>query len=161
MTSTIPRSTSRTFLVVVTLVLAAVVLFMSGFVVWPRLGGMHSWGLFAPMGLMSLLNLALAIWVGIDAERRSGQGILWGLLVFFTSIIGLIVYLLVGPVTERQRATGVSEGVVCPACRGATQPGFKICPYCGERLENTCPGCGRSVRRDWRLCPECGANLRG
>jgi hypothetical protein len=50
-----------------------------------------------PLSLMSLINLALAVWVGIDAERRCTQGSLWGLLVFFTSIVALIVYLPVCP----------------------------------------------------------------
>lgn len=155
-----PRSTSRTWLVVIVLVLAAVVLFVPGLVFWPRMVGIDSWRLFAPLGLMSVLSLALAIWVGIDAERRCGQGILWGLLVFFTSIIGLVVYLLVSSATERRRTVEARTGTACPNCNGPSESSFKVCPYCGERLERKCSACGRPVRGDWRLCPECGASLR-
>jgi hypothetical protein len=48
-------------------------------------------------GLVLLVYLALVVWVYNDA---SGRGVnnagLWALLVFFTPIIGLIIYFLVG-----------------------------------------------------------------
>lgn len=152
-------STSRTALLLIVLALIVAIVFLPGLVFWPQLFGGHR-VLFAPLGLMSLLNLALAVWVGIDAERRCNQGLLWGLLVFFTSIVGLIVYLLVGPVLERRGAVDGRNEATCPSCRAAVEPSFKVCPYCGEKLERACPGCALPVQGDWRLCPQCGSRLQ-
>ena len=50
-----------------------------------------AWGF---LGFSGLLQLILGVWVGIDAQKRGSNGYFWGLLVFFTSIVGLLVYLL-------------------------------------------------------------------
>jgi uncharacterized membrane protein YhaH (DUF805 family) len=69
------------------------------------------------------LNVAILVWVARDAKARGmDNAILWMLLVFFTGIVGLIVYLLVRP-------------------QGNTVP----CPNCGnKRLQTSvkCPNCG-------------------
>jgi len=45
-----------------------------------------------------VLNIALLVWVARDAKSRGMDGaVLWMLLVFFTSFIGLIIYLLARP----------------------------------------------------------------
>lgn len=159
MNATQPKTGSRTALIVLALIALAIVLVAPGVLILPRMGAMGGWPLVAPLGLMSLLNVALAVWVGIDAERRCGQGLLWGLLVLFTSIVGLIVYLLVCPSIARRTAAGPRAGAACPSCRAALEPGFNLCPYCGERLERACPGCSTPVRGEWRLCPRCGRSL--
>jgi hypothetical protein len=81
---------------------------------WPPFFGFVGWG---------LIQLGLAVWVGIDANRRGSNGLLWGLLVFFAPIVGLVVYLLVVPsLGERPPASR------CPACRAAMDASFKLCP---------------------------------
>ena len=50
---------------------------------------------FGIFSFTGLLHIVLAVWVGVDANRRRMNGVLWGLLVFFTSVVGLIVYLIV------------------------------------------------------------------
>ena len=75
--------------------------------------GSGSWslhnGILGTLGFMSLLQVALAIYVGFDAHRRGMHGFLWGALVLFTSIVGLVVYLIVcsgmfnQPTTVHQR----------------------------------------------------------
>ena len=129
------------------------------------------------LGLMTLLQLAMAFWVGIDANRRGMQGILWGALVFFTSIVGLVVYLIVcsGALdTHRESAAAVTEtttaggtppqaqpaGQVCGACRSPLEPEFKLCPYCGEEQNRLCVGCNRELQAGWKVCPYCGTSLQ-
>jgi putative component of membrane protein insertase Oxa1/YidC/SpoIIIJ protein YidD len=54
-------------------------------------------GLFFIVGLF-VLNIALLVWVAKDAKARGmGSSALWVLLVFFTGLIGLVVYLLARP----------------------------------------------------------------
>jgi RNA polymerase subunit RPABC4/transcription elongation factor Spt4 len=120
-------------------------------------------GLYGPLSLWGLLQAALAVWVGLDANKRGLNGVLWGLLVFFTGIVGLIVYLLVGPVMQMQRGdpdrppipppATTSEPHRCPACRADVNTDFKICPYCGTSLQ--CGQCGKRVVAEWKVCPYC------
>ena len=45
-------------------------------------------------GIWWVLSAGLAIWVGMDANRRGNNGWLWGGLTFLTGLVGLLVYLL-------------------------------------------------------------------
>lgn len=69
------------------------------------------------------LNIAILVWVARDAKARGmDSAVLWMLLVFFTSFIGLIIYLFARP-----------QGNVIP------------CGNCGnKRLQASvkCPNCG-------------------
>jgi RNA polymerase subunit RPABC4/transcription elongation factor Spt4 len=122
-----------------------------------------------PIGLMSVIQIVLAIWVGIDAQRKGQNGVLWGLLVLFTSVIGLIVYLLVSPMVS-SRSLGAARngptapppppGAVCPSCHAQVQSDFRVCPHCGASLAR-CRQCDRPIRSDWKVCPYCGAALQG
>jgi len=127
------------------------------------------WPFFPVFGLMSLwgvIQVALAVWVGVDASRRGLSGVLWGLLVLFTGIIGLIVYLLVGP-GMASRETAVAAPVVtpavpgsvrrCPGCEAALAAEFKACPYCGRSVR--CKQCERPIEAGWKVCPFCTAAL--
>jgi RNA polymerase subunit RPABC4/transcription elongation factor Spt4 len=131
------------------------------------------------VGLMTLLHFAMAFWVGIDANRRGMQGILWGCLVFFTSIVGLVVYLIVcsgalnSPNESASRVEAVpvttpppptpttppTTGKECDACRSQLEPEFKVCPYCGEQQNRACAGCGKELRAGWKVCPYCGTSV--
>jgi RNA polymerase subunit RPABC4/transcription elongation factor Spt4 len=130
-----------------------------------------SWGSLFGMsfGLMTLLHFAMAFWVGMDANRRGMQGILWGCLVFFTSIVGLVVYMIVcsGALNSPEKSASPIEAVPatapppatgseCGACRSPLEPEFKVCPYCGEQQNRSCTGCSRELRAGWKVCPYCG-----
>ena len=142
----------------------------------PLFGGwgfFHHWGL---LGLGGILQIALAVWVGVDAQRRGLNGLLWGLLVLFTFIVGLLVYLIVATSMSRNHGASsfpLSAGLTappatapaapaaaaasCPSCSAAIEPSFKVCPYCGTALR--CANCDLQVQAGWKLCPHCGTTL--
>ncbi|MFP5229346.1 MAG: bL32 family ribosomal protein [Acidobacteriota bacterium] len=69
------------------------------------------------------LNIAILVWVARDAKARGlDNGILWMLLVLFTGIVGLIVYLLARP---------QGNLVVCPNCGNKRLQAAVKCPSCG------------------------------
>lgn len=126
------------------------------------------------LGFSGLLQLILGVWVGVDAQKRGSNGYFWGLLVFFTSIVGLLVYLLwvtdamekiSHEVQQRTQAPAAAEPATvvdavlpsCPACGGEIEPDFKACPACGASLR--CPGCDKTIRKGWKVCPWCTTQL--
>jgi RNA polymerase subunit RPABC4/transcription elongation factor Spt4 len=115
---------------------------------WPPFFGFVGWG---------LIQLGLAVWVGIDANRRGSNGLLWGLLVFFAPIVGLVVYLILAPTLGEPR--GGQAGVRCPTCRAAMDASFKLCPYCGE--SQRCGHCSQPLQAGWKVCPQCGTRIAG
>ena len=130
---------------------------LGGFRHW--LWGSHDFRPFLPVfSLGTLISLVLAVWVGFDANRRGMNGFLWGLLVFFTSIVGLIVYLIVASTTNGRTAEPVATAV-CGGCGSKVESGFKVCPYCGRPTQTACPGCHRPTAADWKVCPYCSTAL--
>ncbi|MFM9903447.1 MAG: PLDc N-terminal domain-containing protein [Pyrinomonadaceae bacterium] len=69
------------------------------------------------------LNIALLVWVARDAKARGlDSSILWMVLVLFTGLLGLIIYIFSRP-----------------------QGDLGVCPHCGnKRLQSSakCPTCG-------------------
>jgi RNA polymerase subunit RPABC4/transcription elongation factor Spt4 len=119
---------------------------------------------FVTFSFCLLIQLALAIWVGIDANRRGLNGFLWGTLVFFTCIVGLVVYLIVtrsGAVYPPFGTAGGSSAIVsaCGKCGGAVRTDYRVCPYCGESIGVRCPQCDRPVESGWIACPHCASRL--
>jgi len=155
--------------VAVILGMFALALMMTSFLgVWRPWGsGSHLFGFlghnpgFPFYGLLSiwgLIQIGLAVWVGYDANRRGHHGPLWGLLVFVTGIVGLIVYLLVAPQLG-QKSNGLPfVGSVrhCPGCRQEVQPDFRLCPQCGTSLG--CKQCDKPLEPGWKVCPYCGTS---
>ncbi|GAB4150985.1 MAG: hypothetical protein Kow00107_01570 [Planctomycetota bacterium] len=51
----------------------------------------------------------------------------------------------------------------CPSCNETVKPNWKMCPYCGAKLEKpkpeNCPSCGEPVKPNWKMCPACGQSL--
>jgi len=181
MTNQVDRGRSNVAVVVLIVVLGFVLMFaasssMLGFVHWTPAGGLiqlrpFGFSGFLPLGLMSVIHVVLAIWVGIDANRKGQNGILWGLLVLFTSLIGLIVYLLISPMIASRTlfpsrnvdpapGAGRALGAACPNCHAEVQTDFRICPRCGATLAR-CGQCDKSIRPDWKVCPYCGTPVAG
>jgi len=69
------------------------------------------------------VNIAILVWVARDAKARGlDNGVLWMLLVLFTGIVGLIVYLLARP---------QGNLIVCPNCGNKRLQAAVKCPSCG------------------------------
>lgn len=121
-------------------------------------------GLFSFTGL---LHVVLAVWVGVDAHRRRMNGVLWGLLVCFTSVVGLIVYLIVVQSPTLRNGLPGTQGAAAPhrpgpngsghcgSCGSRVRRHFRHCPHCGQSLGVACPACGQAVSPDWQVCPRC------
>ena len=147
---------------------------MLGFIRSAPFGGLIHFRPFAfhpvlPLGLMSVIQIVLAIWVGVDANRKGQNGILWGLLVLCTSLIGLIVYLLISPMIASRSlsparstfpTTGSAQalGAACPSCHAEGLADFRVCPRGGATLAR-CGKCDKSIRPDWKVCPYCGTAI--
>jgi RNA polymerase subunit RPABC4/transcription elongation factor Spt4 len=156
---------NRSLLALLLIVVAftAMTLSMTSCAFFPLMSGHTHIGLipflpFALVGFSTLLHLGLAIWVGYDANRRGMSGLLWGLLVFLTSLVGLVVYLLVAQGQGDRGASSASVAAgdepLCPTCREPLKSDFKNCPKCGTRV--ACMECGRLMRGEWKVCPYCG-----
>ena len=78
-----------------------------------------------------VVGILILVWVYQDAESRGMNGVLWTLITFFLSIIGLILYLVVreSNISEPQRITRV-----CPKCGRVLSEDAKFCPRCGKEL---------------------------
>jgi len=175
-------------------VFAAIAMFLGAFglsfrsMMWGPLGGEHHWlrigPVFGLLGLGTLLQIVLAFWVGMDANRRGMNGLLWGLLVLFTFVVGLLVYLIVAQTAgnggkEQVVAGGATSAVpatvaggtaaareqdarACGQCGGKVEAGFRVCPFCGGSLAAACPACpscAKPTEAGWKICPYCSTAL--
>jgi hypothetical protein len=71
-----------------------------------------------------VLKIALLIWVARDAEARGmDSAVLWMLLVMFTSVIGLVIYLFARPQWNV---------IPCPNCHNNRLQVSVKCPHCGN-----------------------------
>lgn len=57
----------------------------------------------------------------------------------------------------------MSEEKFCKKCGKQISEDFKLCPYCGEKVEEeileiSCPSCGKTIKSDFKVCPYCGNN---
>lgn len=84
--------------------------------------------------IMLVVSLLIAIWVYKDAEKRGSSGALWLIIVIFTGIIGLIIWLVVRPPIGGKQSEGVASS---------------------STSDRRCPNCGRVIPNDANLCPYC------
>ncbi|MEK6302180.1 MAG: PLD nuclease N-terminal domain-containing protein [Acidobacteriota bacterium] len=70
------------------------------------------------------LNIALLVWVARDAKSRGmDSSVLWMVLVMFTSIVGLIIYIFSRP---------QGDLVQCSSCGNNRLQVSAKCPHCGN-----------------------------
>jgi hypothetical protein len=70
------------------------------------------------------LNIALLVWVARDAKSRGmDSSVLWMVLVMFTSVIGLVIYIF-------SRPQGSLE--TCDSCGNKRLQTSALCPHCGN-----------------------------
>jgi hypothetical protein len=71
-----------------------------------------------------VLNIALLIWVARDAKARGmDSAILWMILVMFTGVIGLVIYLFARP---------QGNTIACAHCGNKRLQVSARCPHCGN-----------------------------
>jgi uncharacterized membrane protein YhaH (DUF805 family) len=76
-----------------------------------------------PLALL-VLNIAILIWVARDAKNRGmDNSVMWMILVFFTGLLGLLIYIL-------SRPTG--NIVKCGYCNNSKMEAIVRCPHCGR-----------------------------
>jgi hypothetical protein len=113
--------------------------------------------------------LASVIWTVRDITDRTGNLLIQTfsvlLVVVFTPILGLPLYLLIRPRTtlaERYyEEAGIAESEyvsVCPNCDTEVGEDFRYCPHCGGQLLDECPACGAPKDKDWKFCASCGSD---
>lgn len=74
--------------------------------------------------MLFALGIAILVWVARDAKNRGVDSpVLWMLLVLFTNVLGLIIYILARPGGNLVR---------CEQCRGRKLQHAKLCPHCGN-----------------------------
>jgi type IV secretory pathway TrbL component len=89
--------------------------------------------LFVPL-LWFVVALLILVWAYRDAESRGMNGALWAIIIFFLSVLGLLLYLIV---RSPQKDTNLIKNVsrVCPKCGQVLNEEAKFCPRCGKGLE--------------------------
>jgi len=79
--------------------------------------------IFIPIAFV-VLNIALLVWVARDAKARGmDSAVIWMILVLFTSIFGLIIYLFSRP---------QGNLIQCPHCHNQRLQASAKCPHCGN-----------------------------
>jgi uncharacterized membrane protein YhaH (DUF805 family) len=86
-------------------------------------GGLGFVFIVIPIVLIAL-NIALLVWVARDAKSRGmDSAVLWMVLVMFTSVIGLIIYIFSRPQGNLLK---------CKSCGNNRLQASAKCPHCGN-----------------------------
>jgi hypothetical protein len=118
---------------------------------------------------LAALQISLVVWTFRDMRSRSRDAfahLLATALVFFFSVPGLLLYMILRPretladqyeraLEEEALLQGFEERLVCPGCQRKTEPDFVVCPSCQTVLKTACANCGRLLHPKWVLCPYC------
>lgn len=77
-----------------------------------------------PIVMWLAISLAFAIPIGISASRRKMNQFGWGILAFFTWVIGLVIFLIfINP---------KCDDVKCSSCGEMIPKNHVYCPFCGH-----------------------------
>jgi hypothetical protein len=66
----------------------------------------HPFGCWGNAGLGCcgfIVLMLMCFFVMVDADRRDQPGCLWAIIVFFTNVVGLLVYLIVVAFSDHRR----------------------------------------------------------
>jgi hypothetical protein len=128
-------------------------------------------GIKIALGYVFIVWAAFIIWVIKDITNRTTNIFLQTLsifiMLFFTPLFGLPIYLLIRPGTTlferyyeeeevKETVDDVEEFYHCPGCNHKVSRDFKFCPKCTLELTISCPSCKKKIHTDWALCPYCG-----
>lgn len=90
--------------------------------------------------ILFVISILLCVWVYRNAESRGMNGALWLIIVLFTGIIGLIIYLVV-------REDVKTKSAILPMPPTTGKP-TRYCTNCGHQASldmNFCPNCGKTL----------------
>lgn len=128
-------------------------------------------GIKLVLGYFFIIWAAFIIWVIKDITNRTTNILVQTLsifiILFFTPIFGLPIYLLIRPRATlfeqyyeeeevEETVDELEEFYHCPGCNHKVSRDFKFCPKCALELTISCPSCRKQVHTDWTLCPYCG-----
>lgn len=130
-------------------------------------------GIKLVLGYFFIIWGAFIIWVIKDITNRTTnilvQTVSIFIILFFTPIFGLPIYLLIRPrrtifeqyyeeeeLDESEEEDGMEEIYHCPGCNHKVSRDFRFCPKCALELTVSCPSCKKQVHTDWTVCPYCG-----
>ena len=86
-------------------------------------GGVFVFVIFLIVALI-VLNIALLVWVARDAKSRGmDSAVIWMILVMFTGLIGLLIYVFSRP---------QGNLVQCAHCHNKRLQASAKCPHCGN-----------------------------
>jgi len=81
-------------------------------------------GLIFMLIAILVINIAILVWVARDAKARGiASPAAWLILIFFTGLLGLIIYVL-------SRPSGALEK--CTHCGNKRMKAMAKCPHCGN-----------------------------
>jgi len=119
-----------------------------------------------------IIWFAVAVWVIKDITTRSTSIIVQTfsllLIIFFTPIFWLPLYLLIRPRStlfeqhyeenwlENFENQSEMELIPCNACWEKIGTDAKFCPYCGSKQFDTCKECSAKMLVNWKYCTSCG-----
>ncbi len=119
-----------------------------------------------------IIWFAVAVWVIKDITTRSTSIIVQTfsllLIIFFTPIFWLPLYLLIRPRStlfeqhyeenwlENFEGQSEMELIPCNDCWEKIGWDAKFCPYCGSKQFDTCKECSAKMLVNWKYCTSCG-----
>lgn len=117
-----------------------------------------------------LVGLVIAIWIYLDMRKSKDMRILWPVIGFLLSILGLVLYLLL--VKMKRKPAGYQPPkpeyakpeykMDKPAPPKEAAPEQKAAEKHVEQVEGIprCPSCGAAISVHDEKCPKCGKQLR-
>ena len=127
----------------------------------------------AVVAYLIVVWMAFVIWVVRDITNRSESLIIQTfsilLIVVFTPVFGLPIYLLIRPrstIFERYyeeyglaESDGGEMASECDRCGTEVSEEYRYCPRCRNELLTPCPRCRKPIPKDWEHCAYCGVNV--
>lgn len=104
------------------------------------------WRFFDPIGALAIRGLPSDPFSGVRALNQR-----W-------SMLELEMEARAEERAEKYEKIVLKTRVNCPNCSKEITKDFKVCPYCGSKL-NICPCCGKEIQPDFKICPYCGVRL--
>ncbi|MCX6566777.1 MAG: zinc ribbon domain-containing protein [Candidatus Aminicenantes bacterium] len=126
-------------------------------------GGSWFWPWAGFAGFFGLIFLffwvMVIIWVYRDAEKRGMGGALWAVIVFFTHVVGLIIYAIVraGKPVKQYAPTPPPPPEAKPSAPAAPPVTAPI--VVSPARPTACSRCGKEIRPEWLVCPFCGEKI--